>query len=75
MNNTITMTREQYAKIRQLMQFAKWYVDEHEGGFGSKEAIEQWEEDRDEVERGVQAIKEVDQSIRTEIETLNLWNT
>ena len=59
--NTITMTREQYNKIRQLMHFAKWYVDEHEGGFGSKESIEQWESDRDEVERGIKALEEVDQ--------------
>jgi hypothetical protein len=69
---TITMTQEQYNKIRQLMHFAKWYIDEHEG---SSCDVQQWEEDRDEVTRGVQAINEIDQSIRTEIETLNLWNS
>ena len=60
---TITMTIEQYNAIRQLKQFAEWYISEHEGGSGSKEMIEQWEEDRDEVERGMQAIKEIDQQI------------
>jgi hypothetical protein len=68
--DTITMTREQYNKIRQLMQFAQWYIEEHEGGFGSKESIEQWEEDRDEVERGVNTIRYIDQ----EIEHANLLN-
>jgi len=57
---TITMTREQYNRIRQLKYFAKWYINEHEGASGSKEMIEQWEEDRDEVERGVAALDEID---------------
>lgn len=59
----ITMTIEQYNAIRRLKDFAEWYISEHEGGSGIKETIEQWEEDRDEVERGVNALNEVDQQI------------
>jgi len=64
--NTITMTIEQYNKIRQLKYFAKWYINEHEGASGSKEMIEQWEEDRDEVERGVAVLDEIDISMMTQ---------
>jgi len=60
----ITMTIDQYNKIKRLADFAQWYVDEHEGSFGSKEAIEQWEEDRDEVGRGINALEQVDQQIQ-----------
>jgi hypothetical protein len=60
----ITMTIEQYNAIRQLSQFAQWYVDEREGGFGSKESIEQWEADRDEVERGINALEQLDKQIQ-----------
>jgi hypothetical protein len=60
----ITMTIEQYNKIKRLAEFAQWYVDEHWGASGSKEIIEQWEEDRDEVERGINALEEVDQQIQ-----------
>jgi hypothetical protein len=72
---TITMTREQYNKIRALKKFASWYIDEHEGASGSAEMIEQWETDRDELLQGIEAIHAVDESISEEIETLNLWNT
>jgi len=61
---TITMTIDQYNAIKRLADFAQWYVDEHEGGSGSKEMIEQWEEDRDEVERGVEALEQVDQQVQ-----------
>jgi len=64
----ITMTIEQYNKIKRLADFAQWYVDEHEGGSGNKETIEQWEEDRDEVERGINTIKYLDQEIDWQIE-------
>ena len=60
----ITMTIEQYNKIKRLAEFAQWYVDEHWGASGSKEIIEQWEEDRDEVARGIKALEEVDQQIQ-----------
>jgi hypothetical protein len=60
----ITMTIDQYNKIKRLADFAQWYVDEHEGASGSKEAIEQWEADRDEVERSITALEEVDQQIQ-----------
>jgi hypothetical protein len=60
----ITMTIDQYNKIKRLADFAQWYVDEHEGSSGSKEAIEQWEEDRDEVERGITALEQVNQQIQ-----------
>jgi len=60
----ITMTIEQYNKIKRLADFAKWYVDEHEGASGNKEMIEQWEEDRDEVQRGLNALEQVDQQIQ-----------
>jgi hypothetical protein len=62
------MTIEQYNKIRQLKQFAQWYVDEHEGASGSKEMIEQWEEDRDEVERGLATIQLIDAEIEWQAE-------
>jgi hypothetical protein len=64
----ITMTIEQYNKIKSLATFAQWYVDEREGGFGSKESIEQWESDRDEVERGTNTIKYLDQEIDWQME-------
>jgi len=60
----ITMTIEQYNKIKKLADFAQWYIDEHWGASGSKEIIEQWEADRDEVERGINALEEVDQQIQ-----------
>jgi len=60
----ITMTIEQYNKIKKLADFAQWYIDEHWGATGSKEIIEQWEEDRDEVERGINALEEIDQQIQ-----------
>jgi hypothetical protein len=60
----ITMTIEQYNKIKKLAEFAQWYIDEHWGASGSKEIIEQWEEDRDEVARGIKALEEVDQQIQ-----------
>jgi len=60
----ITMTIEQYNKIKRLAEFAQWYIDEHWGASGSKEIIEQWEEDRDEVARGIKALEEVDQQIQ-----------
>ena len=60
----ITMTIDQYNKIKKLADFAQWYIDEHWGASGNKEIIEQWEEDRDEVERGINALEEVDQQIQ-----------
>jgi hypothetical protein len=60
----ITMTIEQYNAIKRLADFAQWYVDEHEGGSGNKETIEQWEEDRDEVARGIKALEDVDQQVQ-----------
>jgi hypothetical protein len=60
----ITMTIDQYNAIRQLKHFAQWYIEEHEGSSGSREMIEQWEEDRDEVERGINALEEVDQQVQ-----------
>ena len=72
---TITMTREQYNKIRALKKFASWYIDEHEGASGNQETIEQWESDRDELLRGIEAIHAVDESISEEVATLNLWNS
>lgn len=60
----ITMTIEQYNAICALKDFAQWYVDEHEGASGSKEMIEQWEADRDEVARGINALEEVDKQIQ-----------
>ena len=56
---TITITLEQYNTIRQLKQFAQWYIDEHEGASGSKEGIEQWESDRDEVERAIATLDQI----------------
>lgn len=65
---TITITIEQYNKIRQLKHFAQWYIDEHEGSSGSKETIEQWEEDRGEVERGIATLQDIDDQINFAIE-------
>lgn len=66
---TISMTIEQYNAIRQLKHFAQWYIDEHEGASGSKEMIEQWEEDRDEVERGLATLNAIDKAIDDEYTT------
>jgi hypothetical protein len=60
----ITITIEQYNAISQLKQFAKWYIDEHEGASGSRECIEQWETDRDEVERGIKALDEINSMLQ-----------
>lgn len=57
---TITLTDKEYQAIRQLKYFAKWYIYEHEGASGSKEMIEQWEEDRDEVFRGIAVLDRID---------------
>ena len=62
----ITITREQYNAIRQLKYFAGWYISEREGSSGSKETIEQWEEDRDEVLRGVAVLDAIDISLCTQ---------
>ena len=59
MNITITMTLEQYNTIRQLKQFAQWYIDEHEGASGSKEMIEQWESDRDQVAHSIATLDQI----------------
>jgi hypothetical protein len=64
--STITLTTEQYNAIRQLKHFAQWYVDEHEGSFGGKEAIEQWESDRDEVARGIATLDQIDQDTQSQ---------
>ena len=57
---TITLTDKEYQAIRQLKYFAKLYINEHEGAIGSKETIEQWEEDRDEVLRGIAVLDRID---------------
>jgi hypothetical protein len=57
---TITLTDKEYQAIRQLKYFAEWYINEHEGASGSKEMIEQWEEDRDEVLRGIAVLDRID---------------
>lgn len=67
--STITMTIEQYNAIRQLKEFAQWYVDEHEGSSGSKETIEQWEADRDEVARGIATLEQIDRNIQAQYTT------
>ena len=60
----IEITIEQYNAIHALKQFAKWYIDEHENSSGSRELIEQWESDRDEVERGIKALDEIDSMLQ-----------
>ena len=60
----ITITIEQYNAISQLKQFAQWYIDEHEGASGSREGIEQWETDRDEIERGIKALDEINSMLQ-----------
>ena len=63
---TITITLEQYNKIRQLKNFAQWYIEEHKGGSFIDDS--QWEEDRDDVERGTNALLDVDNRIAFEQE-------
>ena len=60
----ITITIDQYNAIYALKDFAQWYIDEHEGASGSRESIEQWETDRDEVERGIKALDEIDSMLQ-----------
>jgi hypothetical protein len=60
----ITMTYEEYQAIKRLQDFAQWYVDEHKGG--SFICDSQWEEDRDDVERGVAVIKRIDDNINAQ---------
>lgn len=60
----IVMTQQQYEAIRQLKDFAQWYISEHEGSSGAQEMIDQWEEDRQVVQAGVDALKVVDATIR-----------
>lgn len=73
--DTITLTRKEYDAIRQLKYFAKWYINEHEGSSASPEMIAQWEEDRDEVMRGIAVLDSIDTNSREHNATLNLWNT
>jgi len=56
----ITMTHEEYLAIRQLKHFAQWYISEHEGASGHEDMIKQWEEDRDEVLRGIAVLDKID---------------
>ncbi len=57
---TITMTIEQYNNIRRLADFAKWYIEEHSGDVN----FQQWEEDKQDVDAGLQALNEVDQQLQ-----------
>jgi len=60
----IEITIEQYNAIHALKDFAQWYINEHEGASGSRENIEQWESDRAEVERGIEALDEIDSMLQ-----------
>ena len=59
----ITMTIEQYEKIKRLLLFADWYIDDHAGGSGLPEQIEQYESDKEEVTQAQEVIQEIDQQI------------
>jgi hypothetical protein len=56
----IEMTIDQYNKIRRLSDFADWYLDDHKGGSGLVENIEQYESDKEEILQAQEVFQEID---------------
>jgi hypothetical protein len=54
----ITMTIEQYEKIKRLSDFADWYIDDMEPTFDHYEA------DKEEVLQAQEVIQEIDQQLQ-----------
>jgi hypothetical protein len=59
----IELTLEQYNKIHRLLDFANWYIDEHKGGSGLEENIEQWESDKEDFDWAKEVFQEIDARI------------
>jgi hypothetical protein len=57
----ITMTLEQYQKIRRLSDFADWYLDDHIPSSAFYE--EQYEEDKEEVLQAQEVIQQIDANL------------
>ena len=58
----ITMTLEQYTKIRRLSDFADWYLDDHISSSAFYE--EQFESDKEEVIQAQEVLREIDQQLQ-----------
>ena len=58
----ITMTLEQYNKIRRLSDFADWYLDDHIPSSAFYE--EQFESDKEEVIQAQEVLREIDQQLQ-----------
>jgi len=58
----ITMTLEQYTKIRRLSDFADWYLDDHIPSSAFYE--EQFESDKEEVIQAQEVLREIDQQLQ-----------
>ena len=58
----ITMTLEQYNKIRRLSDFADWYLDDHIPSSAFYE--EQCESDKEEVIQAQEVLREIDQQLQ-----------
>jgi len=54
----ITLTLEQYEKLRRLSDFADWYLDDHIPSSAFYE--EQFESDKEEVIQAQEVIQEID---------------
>jgi hypothetical protein len=54
----ITMTLEQYNKIRRLSDFADFWIDDNEGSSAFYE--DQYESDREEITQAQEVIQEID---------------
>jgi len=60
----ITMTLDQFQKIRRLLDFADFYLDDHFGASGLPEQIEQYESDKEEVLQAQEVLEELDQQLQ-----------
>ena len=62
----ITMTIEEYQKIRRLSDFADWYLDDNIPSSAFYE--EQYEEDKEEVLQAQEVIQKIDAFLNTPTE-------
>jgi hypothetical protein len=59
----ITMTLDQFQKIRRLLDFADFYLDDHFGASGLPEQIEQYESDKEEVLQAQEVLQDIDEQV------------
>lgn len=54
----ITITLEQYDKLRRLSDFADWYIDDHEPS--SDFYVDQYESDKEEILQAQEVLQQID---------------